>query len=214
MGRSAGSFNRGAPKFKVQPRVLVICEDTKSSKIYLEEAAVHYRTFALVEFSHCGRTDPLGVVEGGIKRAKDFEKIFCVIDRDSHDKTNFEQAIALAEAHPKTKIFTSYPCFEFWLLLHFTYSRAPYTPSGRLSAAGNVLTDLRKFPQMESYAKGEVKGLFSKLLEKLEVASERAVRTLAEAEADGEKNPSTPMHELIAELKQLGGPTPAPQVAA
>jgi hypothetical protein len=204
MRHSSASFKRNGPKFKPQPRVLVICEDTKSSKDYLEDAARHFRSYALVEFAHCGRTDPLGVVLGGIKRSRDFERIYCVIDRDSHDPHNFEQALSLANNNAKTEIFVSYPCFEFWLLLHFKYSRSPFAPKGKLSAADAVSEALKKFPEMEKYEKGDIKGLFNELLPMLDLASQRAAQILIAADAEEEKNPSTPLHVLIGNLRALG----------
>jgi hypothetical protein len=208
MSRSPSSFKRNGPKYKTQPRVLVICEDTKSSKHYLEDASRHFRSFALVKFAHCGRTDPLGVVEGGIKQAKDYERIYCVVDRDSHDRENFERAILLAANHPKTELFVSYPCFEFWLLLHFKYSRAPFAPAGKLSAADCVSEALREYPEIGEYEKGNVKGLFEKLLPLLDLASQRAAQILVAAEAEGEKNPSTPLHMLVSNLRELGSLSP------
>lgn len=204
MSRSAASFSRRPPRFKPQPRVLVICEDTKSSKTYLEEAATHYRSYAIVEFSHCGRTDPLGIVEAAAKRRRDFDEVFCVIDRDSHDEQNFGQAVARASNLPDVRLLTSYPCFEFWLLLHFGFTRAPFAPAGKHSAADRVLQELVARPGMTGYKKGDVKGLFLALLPRLHDAIENAVRTLREADIDSQLNPSTSLHELLAKLQELG----------
>ncbi len=204
MPRNAKSFRRTKAKFKPQPRVLVICEDSKSSKNYLEDASIHYRSHALVEFSHCGRTDPLGIVEAALKRASDFDAVFCVIDRDTHQ--NFDEAIALAHASGKLSVLTSYPCFEFWLLLHFVYSRAPFMAAGANSAADRVVTELRKHPGMDAYAKGDKTSYFSRLLPQLEEAEKRALRALADAELVGEKNPSTSLHVIVEKLRRLAEP--------
>jgi RloB-like protein len=87
VGKSSDSFGRAAAKFKPQPRVLVLCEDSKSALNYLVEASRHFRSHTIVKVAHGGRTDPLGIVEEAIwslKREK-FEKIYCVIDRDAHE---------------------------------------------------------------------------------------------------------------------------------
>ncbi len=205
MARTADSFQRRSAKYKPQPRVLVICEDTKSSKIYFEEASRHYRAHAKVQFSHSGKTDPLGIVTAAIQQAQNFDHIYCVIDRDSHNQKNFEAAQSIGQSNQsKITVLTSYPCFEFWLLLHFGYTRSPFVPSGGKSAADNVLNELKTKHEMSSYAKGNVAGLFNKLLPTLSGAQTNALRTLRDSASDGEMNPSTPLHELIAKLEELG----------
>ncbi len=204
-GRNSESFKRGNAKFKQQPRVLVICEDTKSSKTYLEEASRQFRSYAQVEFAHSGNTDPQGIVNSGVKRSKTFDHVYCVIDRDSHHEPNFKAALALGDANKaKVTVLTSYPCFEFWLLLHFEYTRAPFMSAGGRSGAERVLKSLKDKPDMSRYAKGSIEGLFEKLLPRLTDACENAARTLVEGEADGNMNPSTSMHLLIARLEDLG----------
>lgn len=203
--RSPESFKRRGARFKVQPLVLVVCEDAKSSKTYFEDASRHFRAYAQVKFVHPGKTDPLGVISSGVKYAKSFDHVYCVIDRDSHHEPNFLAALALGEANKdKVTVLTSYPCFEFWLLLHFEYTRAPFMSVGGVSAADRVLQSLKTKPDMATYAKGKVDGLFEKLLPLLPDAKKRAPRTVIEGMADAEMNPSTPLHLLIDSLEGLG----------
>jgi hypothetical protein len=209
--RSAASFARGAAKFKVQARVLVLCEDSKSSKTYLEDASKYFRATAQVQIAHPGRTDPLGVVQAGVKRQSAFDAVYCVVDRDSH--ANWAQAIDLANGHhPKVRMIRSFPCFEFWLLLHFGYTRAGYVRAGALSAADQVVRDLRQKPGMQDYAKGSIEGLFVKLCGEadriLKTACKNGDRTLADALNEGNDNPSTELQILIRELQRLGSPEP------
>lgn len=206
--RSSSSFARGRAKFKAQARVLVLCEDSKSSKTYLEDASRYFRATAQVQIAHPGKTDPLGVVQAGIQQQSAFDAVYCVIDRDSH--ANWEQAIGLARGHTKINMIRSFPCFEFWLLLHFGYTRAGYARAGAMSAADQVVRDLKQKPGMRDYAKGSIEGLFNKLCGEEEVTLNTACthgdRTLTEAEADGELNPSTELQLLIRELRKLGSP--------
>lgn len=206
VGRTASSFRREAPRFRVQPRVLVVCEDSKSSKNYFEEAARHFRSYALVEFSHCGNTDPLGIVKNALTRQRDFEHVYCALDRDSHQ--NWDEAMSMVTHSPKVKIVASYPCFEFWLLLHRRYTRAPYTAVGGVSAAERVLRELRAEAGMDTYIKGNVRDLFFALLPDLATAKVRAARTVAERDADDERNPSTEVHKLLEALEELSVPMP------
>lgn len=99
MARPLSRFNRKEPRLKPQARVLVICEDSKSSRLYLQAAAHHFRAYAEVEIAHCGKNDPKGIVEEAVKRQKNFDHIYCAIDRDSDPK--FDAALNQAAAHAK-----------------------------------------------------------------------------------------------------------------
>jgi hypothetical protein len=55
---------------------------------------------------------------------------------------------------------------------------------------------------LPDYNKG-AKGLFEKLLDRLETAKKHAAQSLAAANANSTDNPSTRVHELVAYLQQL-----------
>lgn len=204
MVRSPSSYNRAKPRLKPQPRVLVLCEDQKSGRQYLEDACLNFRVHVDVEVAHCGKTDPKGIVTEAIRRKKKFEHVFCAIDRDTH--ANFDEAIRIANASQMVTVIASYPCFEFWLLLHFSYSRKPYAREGSDSPADVVVRDLRMCAGMNNYAKGNASSVFQALLGKLPEARVHARRALDDAEHCGELNPSTTMHELLNFLESLALP--------
>jgi len=200
-------FDRAKPSLKQQPKVLVICEDTKSGKRYLEDASQHFRVKVQVEIIHCGKTDPKGIVEAAINRQKNFDNVFCAIDRDTHH--NFDEALNLASTANKVKIIVSYPCFEFWLLLHFGHCRKPYTKAGKYSAAELVIKDLCTHACLQNYTKGNVQDLFKLMLNNGFTEARRiAPKVLAEAIASGEMNPSTRLHELLDFFETLSKPQP------
>jgi hypothetical protein len=205
MGRRASDFARRGAIFKEQPRVLVLCEDSKSSVSYLEDAARHFRSYAIVRIAHCGRTDPLGIVQEAVRQIKNFERVYCVVDRDSH--VSFDAALRLAQQYPeKINFIPSYPAYEFWLLLHHKFSRKPYSPHGGRSAAENLLGDLCSIPAMVAYKKGVTQGLFYSLLGALEVAKANARKVRAAAEVEQDPNPSSDIDLLLAALSDLGMP--------
>lgn len=205
MGRSSGSFTRPSSRFKPHPLVLVICEDSKSGKQYLEDAKHFYRVEVKVEVSHCGKTDPKGIVEAGISRQNQFNHVFCVIDRDNHE--NFDEALALAHKSAKVCVIASYPCFEFWYLLHFRKTRKAYSSVGERSAGARLVSDLKKIPEFADYTKGNMEGIFSMLLGKpFEFARKTAPQVYAEALAEDEMNPSTALHKLIDFFEYLSEP--------
>lgn len=207
MARPFSSFDRKKPSLKQQARVLVLCEDTKSSRQYLEDAARHFRAHAEVDIVHCGKNDPLSIVKEAIKRQRLFDNVYCAIDRDRHE--GFDEALVLAAANaPKVTVIASYPCYEFWLLLHFRKTRKSYLGVGKNSAGDLLVKDLCKEEGMENYDKGASEKLFDDLLVKLPDARLRATQVLAEAINDGGINPSTRLHELIELFEQLGTPQP------
>lgn len=204
MGRQASSFARRPAKFKPQPRILVICEDKKSCRTYLLEAAQHFRCHADVEIAHVGRTDPRGIVAEAKRRRGDYDQVYCAVDRDTHE--TFEEAVRDAATVPAVDLVVSYPCYEFWLLLHFRTTRSPFARSGNHSAADNVATALRREEGMGTYDKGDAEGLFEALRARFPAARIRAQQVLAEAMNDSEMNPSTRLHELIDVFESLGKP--------
>ena len=207
MARKSSPFERKKPSLKPQPRVLVICEDTKSSLQYLKDAAHHFRAYAEVDIVHCGKNDPFGIVEEAIERQKNFDHVYCVIDRDADKK--FDKALNLAKLHEKKiSLIASYPCYEFWLLLHFQKNRKPYIGVGKDSSGDLLVKDLCKVKGMENYAKGSSENLFDQLLENLPKARKFAAQVMQEALNDGEWNPSTRLHELIEKFERLGTPEP------
>lgn len=204
--RQASSFKRKEPAYVPQPKVLVICEDSKSSKTYLSDAATYFRARVQVEIIHCGKTDPKNIVEDAVARQSKFEFVYCVIDRDTHE--HFDQAIKIANQFPKIKIIDSHPSFEFWLLIHFGYCRRPFRSAGGKSAGDQVVHELEKCPGMDKYDKGKVKGLFGLLLESNKFMNARQIspQILNEAVMSGELNPSTKVHELIDHFERLSEP--------
>ena len=206
--RTIASYGRSRPRFKPQPRVLVICEDSKSAVTYLQEAAYYYRAHLEVEVTHCGRTDPQGIVGEAVRCGRTYDHVYCAIDRDSHPL--FAAAEQLAREHKaKVTLKASFPCYEFWLLLHFRKVRRPYNKTAKHSAGDLVCRDLCAEEGMSDYAKGVPKGLFLRLLPRLDEARKRAAEVLTEADADGNPNPSTRLHELLGEFEKLGTPLPA-----
>lgn len=204
MRRKSSPFERKKPSFKPQTRILVICEDTKSSLQYLKEAAYYFRAYAEIDIIHCGKNDPLNIVKEAVERKRVFDHVYCAIDRDRHE--GFDAALALAETDKKISIIASYPCYEFWLLLHFQKTRKPYIGVGKNSSGDLLLKDLCQEPGMGSYTKGGFENLFEKLLDKLPKARERAAQLMMEALIEENLNPSTRLHELIEEFEKLGKP--------
>ena len=110
-------WSRGGARYRPQPRILIVCEDSKSGRIYLQEANQHFRSSVRIAVVHSGYTDPRGIVRYASRLRRTYEQIVCAIDRDEHP--NFDEAVQLAATLPNVSVCASYPAFEYWLLLHF-----------------------------------------------------------------------------------------------
>lgn len=201
MGRTTASFQRRNPRFIAKAKVFIICEDSKSSKTYLEDAKKHFDIDAKVEVAHVGKTDPLGIVTTAIDRMGEYERIYCVIDRDTHP--NFIAAVNLCSQYERIELVISYPCFEYWIMLHFQENRKAFGMAGKKSPGAQMIGELKKIDEMGGYDKGAVTGLFGKLLDRLPPAVERATRILDDAIQVNQMNPSTRMHELLQAFEVL-----------
>lgn len=203
--RSAASYARKAPRFSPQQKVLILCEDTHSSLQYMQKATQALRAAADVKVSHCGKNDPLGIVNAAIESKSKYDEIFCVIDRDRHE--NFHKARELVDQHiGKISLIVSNPCFEYWLILHFKYTRSPFTEEGNKSPGDVALSRLRKISGMDNYQKGNAIDIYRTLEDKLSTAEKNAAKSLKEAENDNEFNPSTQIHLVISKFRELGSP--------
>ena len=203
-GKAKGALRRAGPSRQPYDRVLVLCEGAKTEPHYLSELRNYYKlSIANIEVSGTG-ADPMSLVALAKQRARDeirrgekFDRIYCVFDRNSH--ANFSQASQNA-TQDGICLARSWPCFEFWLLLHFRYSRRPYASTGGRSASDNCVVDLRN--HLPNYSKGGG-GVFVQLLPRLDRAKLNAIKAKEDAQTAGEKNPSTEFHELVEYLQSL-----------
>lgn len=109
-------------------RLLIVCEDGKSSKLYFEafkrdEKLKRDLASVSVEVVHPKDHSPVGLVkEAKLKAQKakrdrnPYNEIWIVLDKDHH--ANMDKAFDMAYAN-KYKIALSVICFEYWVLLHF-----------------------------------------------------------------------------------------------
>ncbi len=190
-------------------RVLILCEDEKSARLYFEGFKLDRRRVEIFAIGTGMNTDSLvqnaiDRKEEAIRRGEPFSEIWCVFDRDSFPAQNFNRAFQLADSH---RIFVAWAneAFEIWYLLHFHYhdtgmSRGVY--DGRLSALLKC-----------KYDKGD--DLIYARLETHQPVAIRHARRLEKhwAEMGGCKpecaNPSTNIHKLVEFLNEFKDVGPA-----
>jgi len=218
--KTAKSLSRRVASIAPRRRVLIVTEGEVTEIQYFEELK---RTLGLVnvDLDICGKecdSSPSAVVRYAVARAEaegshskgGYNDVYCVIDRDDHQ--DFHKALSEITAANKPQssfkgesiiAVVSYPCFEYWLLLHFAFSRSPFSASKGKTAAEMVSAELKKHSPFEDYEKSLTKEMLAKLCDAKSIAISNAIRSLADAEATGEMNPSTAVHELLQALEAL-----------
>lgn len=206
-GTAGKSLQRRGALKDPAPLYLIVCEGEKTEPNYFNELR-NYERISSISVRVCGDcgSAPISVVEHSeslyqelTKAGHSVQGVFCIFDRDTHE--SFDKACALALRLHKSgipiEVVHSVPCFEYWVLLHYEFCRAPYSSQGRTTAAHLVYRHLQT--HIKSYQKGS-KGLYEQLKEKQPFAIENAVKVLQDSEDTGEKNPSTQIHTLIEKL--------------
>jgi RloB-like protein len=208
--RQQNKIDRKNGKKAPYPRILIVCEGTKTEPQYFREIRqFHKLQNANVQVmpSKYG-TSPAQVVEYAYDifmkgdshkiHKKSFEKVYAVFDRDDH--STYHEALEAAQTINQKlgkafefRAIPSVPCFELWLLLHFEDIK---NSLHRDAVARRLKT------HVPDYTKGKT-GLFELTKSNLDEATKRAER-LAKlyTEHDG-VDPFTAVYELVGLLNGL-----------
>ncbi len=199
------SLSRRGPVRDPLPLILVVCEGKVTEPRYVEEFRLaHGATTVRVKVVSPGG-DPLALVEKAIelrensvreaRRAGDdnlrYDEAWCVFDVDDHQR--LKEARRRAEAKG-IRLSVSNPCFELWLILHFTDHSAHMTSQQASRKLSKHLPQYDKHIRYDELAAGYTD------------AVSRA-RRLDQHHADLGKdggNPSTGMHRLTERIREFG----------
>lgn len=204
--RSKRDLTRRKAKRSSYEKILIVCEGQKTEPNYFNELKDFYQlNTANVEVDGSCGSDPWSVYRHAqecVRKAKKdndpYDKIYCVFDKDKH--TTYQKTLDTIATKKSFITINSVPCFEYWLLLHFTYTTQPFDASGNKSAGDKTIDELRKY--LPDYQKSD-KGIFNRLFLKLEDAKTNSLRALDESNANQTDNPSTHIHELVDCLQNL-----------
>lgn len=205
--RSAGELRRRSRGFVELKRTLIVCEGSKTEPQYFKSliAWLGLRATSVLVIGEECESAPISVFEYADAKYREdgpFDEVFCVFDRDRHP--SFDRACSAISNH-SSKAFravVSNPCFEYWVLLHFRYTRAPFVAQGGNSPGDMVIKAVKDV--WPDYAKSR-QDVFSTLNRngKLQQAFVNAKRARMDATATGEHNPSTNVDFLVEHLQQL-----------
>ena len=208
--RLAESHRREKAKRDPYERVLIVCEGKKTEPYYFRGLCQDLRlnpANVVIDDRKSG-LDPNSLVTFAIerfKKDKDFDHVFCVFDKDKHisynaalDKIRATRLAGGATLHA----ITSVPCFEIWLLLHFTCTTRPFSTAGSDSNCALVIDALDRKGRIRGYEKGS-RDIFNVLSDKIETAIRNAEKLEHFYKTSQTDNPSTKVHELVQYLKGL-----------
>jgi hypothetical protein len=174
--------------------LLVVCGTEKTERAYFSGLRdSNRRTSVDVKLMERPRT-PDQVVEYARDHCgyRDFDEAWCVVDVDQFEVEGRKVTAARSAAgEASIRLAISHPCFEYWLLLHHTYSSAPMP---RCSAAEAML---RK--HVRSYDKTRLR------FADFERTVADAVMRGKQSDATGEnwqKNPSTNVWQLVERIRE------------
>jgi hypothetical protein len=205
--RQAESHRREKARRDPIPRVLIVCEGAKTEPNYFKglRSAFGLNPMNIVIADKKHGLDPKGLVEYAVEEYKkdhDFNDVFCVFDRDKH--TTYNAALDkisafLMKKGAKLHPITSTPCFEIWLLLHFTYTTRSFCAACDDSNCELVMSELKQY--MPDYKKG-AKDIFIND-ERLDIAIKYAKQLDEFHSTSGTDNPSTKIYQLVERLREL-----------
>ena len=145
-----------------------------------------------------------------------FDKVYFVFDRDQYhlekNGCNYQDVLdKINHLNTKNKVkdvfvaINSVPCFEFWLLLHYTDQAPLYTHIEGHCSAGDCVKNRLKF-FWPDYDKADEK-IFEHVLkidnDNMQKAIKRSKIILNNAISVDDENPSTRMHELVEYLLNM-----------
>ncbi len=207
--RNALDLERKKQERQKQPRILIVCEDSKSSAYYFEDMAKAFGLKAVdVRGKECGSA-PSSILKYAMKEHEQeklsdpYDRVYCVFDRDQHKSFSptVNRISTLKMSGEPFFAITSTPCFEIWLLLHFDYVSHPF-PTKKRSPCDQAISELRKKTTLDGYKKG-VGGIYAKLSGQIHDAINHAKRLLKDNKKTGSDNPATSVHELVEYLASL-----------
>jgi hypothetical protein len=190
-------------------KVLIVCEGEKTEPYYIAALRDHFKlssaNIVIDPNSDSSPTSVVGYAKGLILENKNdpYDRVFCVIDRDRH--ADFDKAIAqiagFSSKATKMEAIVSTPCFEYWILLHFTFTTKNFGVSGESPCQDLIRNELKSY--LAEYQKADASILTALVQEQLGMAIANSQRAYEEASRNGTDNPLTTMHILVEYLKNL-----------
>lgn len=171
---------------------LIVCEGTQTEPNYFRSFRVPKE---VIEIKGIGKS-PRQIIEeaDSMNQNGDYDRVWCVFDRDSWTPAEFKQAIDLGK-NKGFAIAYSNEAFELWYLLHFQFVNTGISRQQYKKKLDSLLGD--------SYQKNSG-NMYEKLQKNQATAIKNAEKLLKEYDVidPTNNNPSTTVHLLVQELNQ------------
>ncbi len=187
---------------QLQPLHLFICEDSKSSKYYMQGLGKVKGINIKTENAY--GTSPQNVFETALDKKKlfsdsEFVNIYCLFDKDDCSDVEFKRVIQECRKEGFIEA-VSVPCYEYWLLLHIQKTSKSFLNAKECCEYFRNLYNKKfktayELPQLK--AKSDI---FNDLKEGLDFA----IKNAEELDLDENSNPYTNMYKVISELLKNG----------
>lgn len=205
--RTAASLMRKQAKRAPYEMVLIVCEGEKTEPNYFSALIndLQLNTANIVIVKNNEGSSPRTIVDFALaeyKKEKEYDRIFCVFDKDRHSTYSWALDKIRKIRNKKNHFIlaiTSVPCFEFWLLLHFTYTTKQFdTYPG--SICSNVISALKRY--LPNYEKGNV-DTYQVTKDNLVTAIANCKKIEHHCESANTDMPSTKIYKLVEYLRNL-----------
>lgn len=201
--------NRRNFKRSGQPVVLVVCEGEVTELTYFRAMKKELKTPSIEIIVGKG-SNPKSILETAMAKYSDFpyDQIFCVFDKDSHlyyqSVINEIEQLNNRKTNPvPIKAIYSAPCFEYWLLLHFDYTAAPYQRTQKKSTGDCCVSQLKKHIPNYDKSKLSIIEIFPMLYGRLDDAIKNAKKIQIASKRDGFDEPFTNVNEIVEYFRSL-----------
>lgn len=197
------SHKRNTKNLLPKQVILIVCEGEKTEKNYFETLKKQLNlTNANIIIDPDSNPSPSSVVKYAKQKLEqnpnEYDEIYCVFDRDRHK--DFNRALNIAK-NTMIQTIISDPCFEFWILLHFTKTSKIFGRSGD-SPCKEVQEEKAFKENVKNYAKDyDFKEIIT---QHLETAINNAKEINSQNEAQ-RQTPYTQVVVLVERLQELAG---------
>ncbi|MBD5167664.1 MAG: RloB domain-containing protein [Helicobacter sp.] len=202
--RAQKPHKRDSKNLSPKQVILIVCEGEKTEKNYFETLKKQLNlTNANVLIDPNSDSTPSSVVGYTEQKLEqdpnEYDEVYCVFDRDTHK--DFDRALDMATNFNRAKNTTietivSDPCFEYWILLHFTKTSKIFGGSG-----GSPCKELQQEKVFKKNMKNYTKDYnFEKIIEKYLAT---AIKNANEINSQNEAQRQTPYTQIVHLVERL-----------
>jgi len=184
----------------ISKKVLIACEDTKSSRFYFTRMIKDYGLRGQVVFAKHIGTNPMKVLEAikiHLLKDSNFDEKWIVIDKDSYSKSEFNGTIASAKALDINVAYSN-ESYELWILLHFKDQKA-YINRLQLN---KELKDLVDYEKSNEFIYEIIKSKQNEAIKR----SKNLIKFFIDINGSSnpfDDNPSNTIYQLVESLEKL-----------